>query len=105
MPIALRDVVVPGFGVPLEAPRIPATTYEKRCRKAHARAECDWLVVYADREHLANIAFLSGYDPRFEEALLLLGPREKRVLIVGNEGEGTRPWPSFPASTSRSRKA
>ena len=87
MPSALRDIAVPDFGLPLEAPRIPAATYEKRCREAYARAECDWLVVYADREHLANIAFLSGYDPRFEEALLLLGPKERRVLVVGNEGE------------------
>jgi hypothetical protein len=87
MPSALRDVAVPDFGVPLEAPRIPATTYEKRCREAYARAGCDWLVVYADREHLANIAFLCGYDPRFEEALLLLGSEERRVLVVGNEGE------------------
>jgi hypothetical protein len=97
MPSALRDVVVPDFGVPLEAPRIPATTYEKRCREAYARAGCDWLVVYADREHLANIAFLSGYDPRFEEALLLLGPRDRRVLIVGNEGEAYAPMAGLPS--------
>ncbi len=84
MPIALRDVAVPNFGVPHDAPRIPAATYEKRCRDAYARARCDWLVVYADREHLANIAFLSSYDPRFEEALLMLGPRDQRVLVVGN---------------------
>jgi hypothetical protein len=96
MPSALRDVVVPDFGLPLEAPRIPATTYEKRCRDAYARAECDWLVVYADREHLANIAFLSGYDPRFEEALLLLGPRDRRVLVVGNEGESYAPLAGLP---------
>ena len=96
MPIALRDVVVPDFGLPLEAPRIPAATYEKRCREAYARAECDWLVVYADREHLANIAFLSGYDPRFEEALLLLGPKERRVLVVGNEGEAYAPMAGLP---------
>jgi hypothetical protein len=96
MPIALRDVVVPAFGVPLEAPRIPATTYEKRCRDAYERAKCDWLVVYADREHLANIAFLSGYDPRFEEALLLLGPGDRRVLVVGNEGEGYAPLAGLP---------
>jgi hypothetical protein len=38
MPIALRDVVVPDFGLPLEVPRIPATTYEKRWREAYARA-------------------------------------------------------------------
>ena len=96
MPIALRDVVVPDFGVPLEASRVPPVTYEKRCRDAYAGAQCDWLVVYADREHLANIAFLSGYDPRFEEALLLLGPRDKRVLVVGNEGVGYAPLPGLP---------
>ena len=96
MPIALRDVVVPDFGVPHEAPRIPAATYERRCRDAYARARCDWLVVYADREHLANIAFLSGYDPRFEEALLLLGPQSRRILLVGNEGEGYAPLAGLP---------
>jgi hypothetical protein len=96
MPSALRDVVIPDFGLPLEAPRIPAASYEKRCREAYARAECDWLVVYADREHLANIAFLSRYDPRFEEALLLLGPRDRRVLILGNEGEAYAPLAGLP---------
>jgi hypothetical protein len=96
MAIVLRDVAVPDFGVPLEAPRIPAATYEKRCRDAYVRAKCDWLVVYADREHLANIAFLSGYDPRFEEALLLLGPQDKRMLVVGNEGEAYAPLATLP---------
>ena len=96
MPVALRDVAVPSFGVPLQAPRIPASTYEKRCREAYARAGCDWLVVYADREHLANIAFLSGYDPRFEEALLLLGPRDQRGLVVGNEGQAYAPLARLP---------
>ncbi|HEY3623435.1 MAG TPA: Xaa-Pro aminopeptidase [Roseiarcus sp.] len=96
MPIALRDVVVPDFGIPVDAPRISGATYEARCRDAYARAKCDWLVVYADREHLANIAFLSGYDPRFEEALLLLGPQSRRILVVGNEGEGYAPLAGLP---------
>jgi hypothetical protein len=96
VPVALRDVVVPDFGVPLDAPRIPAATYEKRCADAYARAGCDWLVVYGDREHLANIAFLSGYDPRFEEALLLIGPRNRRILVVGNEGEAYAPLAGLP---------
>jgi hypothetical protein len=94
--IVLRDVDVPAFGVPLEAPRIPAATYEARCGDAYRRAGCDWLVVYADREHLANIAFLSGHDPRFEEALLMLGPGEQRVLVVGNEGEAYAPLARLP---------
>ena len=78
-------------------PPIPRATYERRCREAYARAACDWLVVYADREHMANMAFLTGFEPRFEEALLLLGPKERRVLIVGNEGEGYAPVARLPS--------
>jgi hypothetical protein len=96
VPIALGEVAVPTFGVPLDPPRIPASAYETRCGEAYARAACDWLVVYADREHLANIAFLCGYEPRFEEALLLLGPRDRRVLVVGNEGEAYAPLAGLP---------
>jgi hypothetical protein len=96
MPVTLRDVAVPAFGIPLDPPRIPSAAYETRCSAAYARAECDWLVVYADREHLANMAFLSGFEPRFEEALLLLGPSNRRVLVVGNEGEGYTPVSGLP---------
>ena len=35
-------------------------------------AGLDAFVVYADREHFANMAYLTGFEPRFEEALLLL---------------------------------
>ena len=87
----LREIAIPDFGLPAAPPEIPAALYDKRCREAYARAGCDWLVVYADREHNANIAFLSGYDPRFEEALLMLGPRDRRILVVGNEGLGYAP--------------
>ena len=96
MPVTLRDVAVPAFGIPLDPPRIPGAAYETRCSAAYARAGCDWLVVYADREHLANMAFLSGFEPRFEEALLLLGPGSRRVLVVGNEGEGYAPVAGLP---------
>src|SRR5262249_27532251 len=60
--------------------------YAARCRRAYAAAGADWLVVYGDREHFANLAYLTGFDPRFEEAILLLGANERRVLLVGNEG-------------------
>jgi hypothetical protein len=94
--VLLRDIAVPEFGLPTQAPQIPASVYEDRCAAAYAAAKCDWLVVYADREHLANIAFLSGYEPRFEEALLLLGPNNTRILVVGNEGEGYAPVAALP---------
>src|SRR5690606_1658560 len=50
-----------------------------------ARADADWVIVYADREHLANIAYLTGFEPRFEEALLLLDRKGKRIILAGNE--------------------
>ena len=46
------------------------------------------LVVYGDREHFANLAYLTGFDPRFEEALLVIGLQGSPLLIVGNECAG-----------------
>jgi Xaa-Pro aminopeptidase len=85
MTFALRPVRLPDFEVPHARPEIPAETYAARADAAYAGAGRDWLVVYADREHLANMAFLTGFEPRFEEALLILGKRGRRVLVVGNE--------------------
>jgi hypothetical protein len=45
------------------------------------------LVVYGDREHFANLAYLTCFDPRFEEAVLIVGPNSKPLLVVGNECE------------------
>ena len=45
----------------------------------------DALVIYADREHGANFAYLTGFEPRFEEALLILHRDEKAYLMLGNE--------------------
>ncbi len=85
MTIALRQIQIPDFGAVPEPPALPADRYVARCDAALAAAGTDWLMVYADREHLANVMFLSGFEPRFEEALLLLGPGGRRVLVTGNE--------------------
>ena len=45
-------------------------------------------MVYADREHSASIAYLSGFDPRFEEAILVVGPDGPPAILVGNECRG-----------------
>jgi hypothetical protein len=84
--IELERVALPDFGVPVERPLIPTGEYVDRCNELYARVQFDWVAVYGDREHFANLTWLSGYDPRFEEALLLLGPDERRVLLVGVEG-------------------
>lgn len=83
----LKAVTLPDFGVPLERPQIPAQTLAARCDAAYARAGKTWLFVYADREHNANILHFTGFDPRFEEAILLLGPEGRRAVVTGNESE------------------
>jgi hypothetical protein len=48
----------------------------------------DALVIYADREHAANFQYLMNFEPRFEEALLLLLPGQKPKAFLGNECQG-----------------
>src|SRR5437588_10093413 len=99
MPIALRPIALPDFGASNEQPEVPGATYDARCRAVYAAAGCDWVVVYGDREHFGNIVFLSGFDPRFEEALFLLGPGDRRVLLIGNEGESYAALAPLPGLT------
>jgi hypothetical protein len=86
MTFTLRDIAIPEFGETFDEPIIPARIYDGRATEAYQKAGCDWLIVYGDLEHFANLAFLTGHDPRFEEALLCLGPQGRRVLVLGNEG-------------------
>jgi len=87
----LAPLQLPDFGMPDAAPELPASTYAGRIERLRERAEArgyDRVLVYADREHSANIAHLTGFDPRFEEALLVLGPTGDPAILVGNECQG-----------------
>ena len=87
--VEMAEVTLPEFGMPTVEPSVSAETYEWRLQEAMEMAELhdlDALVVYGDREHSANLAYLTNYDPRFEEALLILVPSRKPTLLVGNEG-------------------
>ena len=87
--VELAELKLPAFGLPSVQPVIPPKTYEARIDVALTRAMdagYDALLVYGDREHFANLAYLTGYDPRFEEALLILLPGRKPTLLLGNEG-------------------
>lgn len=53
-------------------------------RAAAAAAGHDAIVVYGDREHAANLHWLTGFDPRFEEAVLVVTPGDA-LLLAGNE--------------------
>jgi hypothetical protein len=87
----LAELSLPDFGMPDARPEIPAALYADRVERLRERAGArryDRLVVYADREHSANLAYLTGFDPRFEEALLVLGADGQPKILAGNECYG-----------------
>ncbi|MGX5842808.1 aminopeptidase P family N-terminal domain-containing protein [Mesorhizobium sp. ArgA1] len=89
--VALKTVTLPEFGEPTDMPLLQRRTYEARIEALLARgaeAGLDAFALYGDREHAANVAYLSGYDPRFEETLLVIVPGNQPKLLVGNEGWG-----------------
>src|SRR5690625_1362656 len=87
MAIVLGKVDPLVFDEGAEPIEISSDVFRARCRDLRRAAGTDWVAIWGDREHFGNIHYLSNFDPRFEEALLLLGPDESSYLIVGNEGE------------------
>ncbi len=92
MPI--KTLSLPSFGSAQNQPTLPISLHQKRIDQtllALQKHKLDALVVYADREHSANLAYLTGFDPRFEEALLILTAKGRKTLLVGNECMGYLP--------------
>jgi Xaa-Pro aminopeptidase len=88
----LGDVELPDFGMPEAMPVLADSVYLERIEELRARADergYQVVVVYADREHSANISYLTGFDPRFEEAMLVVSGEGDPAVLVGNENEGT----------------
>ncbi len=87
----LAPIELPDFGAPTTRPSIPPEVYATRLERVRAQAAAagyDVMVVYSDREHSANLAYLSGFDPRFEEALCIIPVTGDPVVLVGNECVG-----------------
>jgi hypothetical protein len=96
MNIELKTVPAPDFAFVDALPSVPADEYERRLQALYQEAQAEWVAVYADREHYANLVYLLNFDPRFEEALLMLGPGGKRTLVLGNEDMGYTGVLPFP---------
>jgi hypothetical protein len=87
----LRRVELPSFGPPAVMPVLPASLYAarlERLRRAAAERGFDALLLYADREHSASISWLTGFDPRFEEAIVVISREDDPAILVGNECYG-----------------
>ena len=77
----------PDFGVPDLPPALTLPEMRGRMaafRRVIAARGFGAAVVYGDREHAANLHWLTGFDPRFEEAVLIVTPGEA-LLLAGNE--------------------
>lgn len=77
----------PDNGTPDFPPAFSLAEAEDRLaalRVAMQGAGHDVLVVYGDREHAANLHWLTGFDPRFEEAVLVV-TQDDALLLAGNE--------------------
>jgi hypothetical protein len=85
---SLAEIELPDFGMPATEPLLPPSTFADRLDRLRAAMDSrhyDHLVVWADREHSANIAYLTGFDPRFEEAVLVVGSQGDPAMLLGNE--------------------
>jgi Xaa-Pro aminopeptidase len=72
-------------------PQIVTAEYQARLgrlREGMARRRLSHVVVYADREHFANLQYLTGFEPRFEEACLVVRESGTPLVVVGNECVG-----------------
>jgi hypothetical protein len=90
----LIEMEWPVFGECEPPVRANVAEFESRIEAARAamdRLGLTHLVVYGDREHFANLAWLTGLDPRFEEAVLVISDRDAPLLVVGNECQGYLP--------------
>ena len=87
----LIEINWPEFGQCDRPPRSTAEEFQGRInavRRMMKARRLTHLVVYADREHFANLAYLTGFDPRFEESVLVIGLESSPLLVVGNECAG-----------------
>ena len=87
----LIEIEWPEFGIATLPTSANLSEYEARLtatRLAMGRDGLSHLIVYGDREHFANLTYLTNFDPRFEEALLIIGLDGDPLLVVGNECEG-----------------
>jgi hypothetical protein len=74
--------------MPATEPSLPPSTFADRLDRLRSAMDAhryDHIVVWADREHSANIAYLTGFDPRFEEAVLIVGSQGDPAMLLGNE--------------------
>jgi Xaa-Pro aminopeptidase len=88
VPARLIEIDWPEYGRPDPPPPVTRAALLTRLtdlRAAMAGRGLSHLVIYGDREHFANLAWATGFDPRFEEAILVVPEAGRPLLVAGNE--------------------
>ncbi len=91
MEVKLRRIEYPSYSTPAVLPPPSAEELQGRidaCRRMMEERGFSHMVIYSDREHFANLMYLTNFDPRFEEALMILKHDTDPLILVGNECEG-----------------
>lgn len=85
--VILGPILPPEMEVAVPVPLSTETMKKRRMKvlKGMEQQGFDTLVIYADLEHGGNFEYLTGFVPRFEEAILVLHKDGKAFLLLGNE--------------------
>jgi hypothetical protein len=92
--VRFEKLELPDLEAPGDVPELEQHVFQNRfaqLEKAREHAGLDAIIIYADREHAANLMWLTGFSPRFEEALWVQVAGRTPALLLGNENLGFAP--------------
>lgn len=98
--VILEKTELPVLPLPEQCPSVPDSCYAARLEQLRAKMaekELDFIVIYGDREHYSNFKYFVGFEPRFEEGLLIIPRKGKSHLWLGNECFPMHPWAKLDA--------
>lgn len=71
--------------IPVNLTKETMEEHRQKVLQAMEQHQVDAVLVYGDREHGTNFSYLTGFEPRFEEAAVVLYRDGTCVLLLGNE--------------------
>ena len=86
--IEYTPVIPPNVEVPTPVDDLSDAVYSDRLNRlcaAMQSAGLDAVLLYADREHGGNFGYITGFEPRFEEACLVVHANGSAWVMLGNE--------------------
>lgn len=78
----------PTVEIPCMPEPLSDAVYARRLDKLCAAMQAegfDAVLIYADREHGGNFGYMTGFEPRFEEACLIVHVDGRACVMLGNE--------------------